>query len=230
MGPPGPRSRSLPLICAGRIGGYREAPRCRESGERRGNLELPHDRGPDTLHDGAPRSDARAPTSAGREGPAPGCRAAPRQACGAQSPGEVGSGQGPRPQDPVAHTKKEVVLPHLRFTRDKRGYENTFVVHTGGGRRRGKPRARILYWFRTPPGVRLGRAALDEAAIRLIEEHNPDVEFDWTRILKGQDAPVEEKPLQQDRRGRQRPREFPPRPSPPRAPAPDARPQEVGQT
>ena len=118
----------------------------------------------------------------------------------------------------------------MRFTRDKRGYENTFVVHTGGGRRRGKPRARILYWFRTPPGVRIGRAALDEAAIRLIEEHNPDVEFDWTRILKGQDAPVEEKPLQQDRRGRQRPREFPPRPSPPRGPAPDAKPRDVDQT
>jgi hypothetical protein len=118
----------------------------------------------------------------------------------------------------------------LRFTRDKRGYENTFVVHTGGGRRRGKPRARILYWFRTPPGVRIGRAALDEAAIRLIEEHNPDVEFDWTRILKGQDAPVEEKPLQQGRRGRQRPREFPPRPSPPPGSAPDAKPQEVDKT
>jgi hypothetical protein len=118
----------------------------------------------------------------------------------------------------------------LRFTRDKRGYENTFVVHAEGGRRRGKPRARILYWFRTPPGVRIGRAALDEAAIRLIEEHNPDVEFDWTRILKGQDAPVEEKPVQQDRRGRQRPREFPPRPSPPRGPAPDAQPQGVDQT
>jgi hypothetical protein len=118
----------------------------------------------------------------------------------------------------------------LRFTRDKRGYEYTFVVHTGGGRRRGKPRARILYWFRTPPGVRIGRAALDEAAIRLIEEHNPDVEFDWTRILKGQDAPVEEKPVQQDRRGRQHAREFPPRPSPPRGPAPDAKPQGVDRT
>ena len=117
----------------------------------------------------------------------------------------------------------------MRFTRDKRGYENTFVVHTGGGRRRGKPRPRILYWFRTPPGVRIGRAALDEAAIRLIEEHNPDVEFDWTRILKGQDAPVEEKPLQQDRRGRQRPREFPPRPSPPRGPWPDSKPQVIDQ-
>jgi hypothetical protein len=78
----------------------------------------------------------------------------------------------------------------LRFTRDKRGYENTFVVHThgAGGRRRGKPRSRILYWFRTPPGVRIGRSALDEDAIRLIEEHNPDVDFDWTRILKGQDG------------------------------------------
>jgi hypothetical protein len=84
------------------------------------------------------------------------------------------------------------------------------VVHTGGGRRRSKSRPRILYWFRTPPGVRIGRSALDEAAIRLIEEHNPDVEFDWTRILKGQDAPAEQKAPQQDRRGRPR-REYPPR-------------------
>ena len=61
-------------------------------------------------------------------------------------------------------------------------------THGSGGRRRGKPRSRILYWFRTPPGVRVGRSALDEDAIRLIEQHNPDVEFDWTRILKGQDG------------------------------------------
>ena len=61
-------------------------------------------------------------------------------------------------------------------------------THGSGGRRRGKPRSRILYWFRTPPGVRIGRSALDEDAIRLIEQHNPDVEFDWTRILKGQDG------------------------------------------
>lgn len=32
--------------------------------------------------------------------------------------------------------------------------------------------------------MRVGRAAIDEEAIRLIEEHNPDVDFDWTRILK----------------------------------------------
>ena len=84
------------------------------------------------------------------------------------------------------------------------------MVHTGGSRRRGKPRSRILYWFRTPPGVRVGRSALDEDAIRLIEEHNPDVEFDWTRILKGQE-------------GERRVKERPPRTSTPvQATAPPA--------
>jgi hypothetical protein len=80
------------------------------------------------------------------------------------------------------------------------------VVHTGGSRRRGKPRSRILYWFRTPPGVRVGRSALDEEAIRLIEEHNPDVEFDWTRILKGQDETAPSTPApQRERRAKERP-------------------------
>jgi hypothetical protein len=50
-----------------------------------------------------------------------------------------------------------------------------------GGRGRGR---RLLYFFRTPPAVRVGRAPIDETAIRLLEQHNPDVEFDWTRILK----------------------------------------------
>jgi hypothetical protein len=73
------------------------------------------------------------------------------------------------------------------------------------GRRRGKARSRILYWFRTPPGVRVGRAALDEDAIRLIEEHNPDVEFDWTRILKGDKQERQEPQPRRDQR-EQKPR------------------------
>jgi hypothetical protein len=73
-------------------------------------------------------------------------------------------------------------LPFLRFTRDKRGYETTSLVHAG--RRQGRSKQRILYWFRTPPGVRVGRPALDEEAIRWIEEHNPDIEFDWQKILE----------------------------------------------
>ena len=61
-------------------------------------------------------------------------------------------------------------------------------------RGRGKGRSRILYWFRTPPGVRVGRGPLDEEAIRTLEAGNPDLEFDWTRILKGQgDSTPEER-------------------------------------
>jgi hypothetical protein len=95
----------------------------------------------------------------------------------------------------------------LRFSRDKRGYEHTFVVH--GERRRGRSHSRVLYWFRTPPGVRVGRAPLDADAIRLIEEHNPNLEFDWPRILKGEVAPAEAKSRSEpaERRPRQeRPR------------------------
>jgi hypothetical protein len=36
--------------------------------------------------------------------------------------------------------------------------------------------------------VRVGRAPIDEEAIRLLEQHNPDVQFDWTRILKSPSA------------------------------------------
>lgn len=53
-------------------------------------------------------------------------------------------------------------------------------------RRGGRSRQRILYWFRTPPGVKVGRPALDEDAIRWIEEHNPDIEFNWPKILEAQ--------------------------------------------
>jgi hypothetical protein len=85
-------------------------------------------------------------------------------------------------------------LPFLRFNRDKRGYENTFVVQT---ERRRRGQQRILYWFRTPPGVKVGRAPLDEDAIRLIEEHNPDLDFDWTRILKGHGRESDTEPAAQ---------------------------------
>ena len=73
-------------------------------------------------------------------------------------------------------------MPFLRFTRDPRGYETTFVVHTF--RRRGKSRSRILYLFRTPANINVGRGALDEEAIRTIEESNPDLSFDWAKMLK----------------------------------------------
>ena len=73
-------------------------------------------------------------------------------------------------------------MPFLRFTRDRRGYENTFVVHNY--RRHGKSQPQVLYWFRTPPNVKVGRPALDEGAIRSIEESNPKLLFDWEKMLK----------------------------------------------
>ena len=59
------------------------------------------------------------------------------------------------------------------------------MVHTAA--RRGRSRTRILYWFRTPAGIRVGRSPLDENTTRLLETHNPGIRFDWPRILEGKD-------------------------------------------
>lgn len=71
-------------------------------------------------------------------------------------------------------------MAFLRFTRDRRGYENTFLLHVAHP----GERPRVLYWYRTAPGVRVGRPALDEDAIRTIEEQHPEIEFDWPHILE----------------------------------------------
>ena len=117
----------------------------------------------------------------------------------------------------------------MRFTRDKRGYETTSLVHAG--RHTGRSRLRVLYWFRTPPGVKVGRPALDEDAIRWIEEHNPDIEFDWPKILQAQPPaapPAEDARGRRPKRDRDRSRPATPRgarPAPPAAPARPAPPQ-----
>ena len=219
MGPPGARAGTVPPVRAGRIGRHCPAARLGESSERRRDLELSHDRRPDTLHDGSPRHSGPRAASCGRAEIAAACR---DLASGGAPTTQTGSAKGfvvvpvevHRTENSHPNSEKEVVLPHLRFSRDKRGYENTFVVHTHGstGRRRGKPRSRVLYWFRTPPGVRVGRSALDEDAIRLIEQHNPHIDFDWTRILKSQDGsgdlreqpPEERRPRPRDRDSRPR--------------------------
>jgi len=72
-------------------------------------------------------------------------------------------------------------LAFLRFSRDKRGYENFYLVETSTNRR-GKTRARVLYWFRTPPGVKVGREPFDSDARRALEAQNPGVVFDWRKI------------------------------------------------
>ena len=77
-------------------------------------------------------------------------------------------------------------MAYLRFSRDKRGYEHFSLVEPTTNRR-GKVRQRVLYWFRSPPGVRVGREPFDEGVRRALEAQNPNVTFDWRSIL---DAPI----------------------------------------
>ena len=58
-------------------------------------------------------------------------------------------------------------MAFLRFTRDKRGYEHFYLVEASTNRR-GKTRARVLYWFRTPPGIKVGREPFDEDVRRAL--------------------------------------------------------------
>ena len=82
-------------------------------------------------------------------------------------------------------------MPFLRFSRDKRGYENTYLCHTFLVD--GASELRLLYWFRTPSNVEIGRLALDSDSIRNIEKSNPELAFDWNEILKAKPAPASEK-------------------------------------
>jgi hypothetical protein len=73
-------------------------------------------------------------------------------------------------------------VPSVRFSRDKRGYEYVYLVHAPV--RRGKQgRTRVLYWYRTPPGVRIGRKPFDEEVQRTLEQQNPGLTFDWEAIV-----------------------------------------------
>ncbi len=72
-------------------------------------------------------------------------------------------------------------MAFLRFTRDKRGYEHFQLVESTT--RRGRTRTRVLYWFRTPPGVRVGREPFDQETQRSLEAKYPSIVFDWKRIL-----------------------------------------------
>lgn len=71
-------------------------------------------------------------------------------------------------------------MAFLRFSRDKRGYEYFYLVQPNN---RGKGRPRVLYWFRTPPNVKVGRSPFDPDVRRALEAQNPDVVFDWEAIV-----------------------------------------------
>jgi hypothetical protein len=111
-------------------------------------------------------------------------------------------------------------VPFLRVIRDKRGYETTYLMHwfRDGNRQR----SRILYAFRTPGGVRVGRDSLDPDVQREIEACHPEIAFEWKAIRDNLQV-IE--PAVEQRRRRPRPEEAPPanvQPVAPRTAAPEA--------
>lgn len=64
-------------------------------------------------------------------------------------------------------------MPFVRFSRDRRGFENIYLVDS----------SRILYWHRSPPGVKIGREPFDESVRRELEAQYPRLTFDWNRIV-----------------------------------------------
>lgn len=103
-------------------------------------------------------------------------------------------------------------MPFLRVIRDKRGYETTYLMHWY--REGNRQRSRILYVFRTPGGVRVGRHPLEPDVLRQIEALHPDITFDWNVVRDNQQV-VE--PLIEQRR--RRPKRENGEPAPPEAAA-----------
>src|SRR5881396_3391762 len=80
-----------------------------------------------------------------------------------------------------------------------------------------RQRSRILYVFRTPGGIRVGREALESEVLKQIEAQHPDIEFDWNSVFHNQQV-IETAPEQ--RRPRKRsPAEASPEPPPAQQPA-----------
>lgn len=107
-------------------------------------------------------------------------------------------------------------MPFLRVIRDKRGYETTYLMHLyrDGQRQRSK----ILYVFRTPGGVRVGRDPLEPDVLRQIEAQYPDIVFNWALVRESQQ--LIETAAEPRRRRPRREEETPVAASPPSVPAP----------
>jgi hypothetical protein len=85
-------------------------------------------------------------------------------------------------------------------------------------RNQGRTETVVLYWFRTPPYIKVGRTALDAETRQQLEELYPDITFDWNRILREPPQPLpereavrrkEQRDAREARRKRKRPLETP---------------------
>jgi hypothetical protein len=105
-------------------------------------------------------------------------------------------------------------VPFLRVIRDKRGYETTYLMHWY--REGARQRSRILYVFRSPGGVHVGRASLDPEVQRDLEAQHPDIVFDWKAVFDNkqlvESTPEMRRPRKR-RRGEEEPAAAPPLPA-----------------
>ena len=115
-------------------------------------------------------------------------------------------------------------MPFLRVIRDKRGYETTYLMHLY--REGHRQRSRILYVFRSPGGVRVGRDALEPDVLRELEAQYPDIAFDWKDVREHQQhiemspEPRRRKPPKRDEAVAAAPEPQTPAPALPAASAP----------
>jgi hypothetical protein len=113
-------------------------------------------------------------------------------------------------------------VPFIRYARDKRGYESTYVMHAYRPGQ-GPQRARVLYLFRTPAHVKIGRKALEPEVMEALEHTHPDLSFDWTNLPS--ERPIEPSDPRDRERDHRRSRPHPrgaeaPAPRPTPAPPP----------
>jgi hypothetical protein len=112
-------------------------------------------------------------------------------------------------------------MPFLRVIRDKRGYETTYLMHWY--REGNRQRSRILYIFRTPGSVRVGRRALEPEVLRQIESQYPDIAFDWKAVVDNQQIVEPQAELRRPRKKRREPEGEAVEAAVPVAPAPQPR-------
>jgi hypothetical protein len=109
-------------------------------------------------------------------------------------------------------------LPFLRVIRDKRGYETTYLMHWF--REGQRQRTKILYVFRSPGGVRVGRNVLEPDVMRQLEAAHPGIDFDWPSVRENKQViETSPEPRRRPRRGSQE-GDAPARPQKPAAAAP----------
>lgn len=79
-------------------------------------------------------------------------------------------------------------MPFIRQTRDKRGFESLYVMHAYRPTPESPHRTRVLYLFRSPAQLKVGRLPLDAEVMEALEHTHPDVSFDWSALTRERQA------------------------------------------